>query len=109
MKQPNFLLKLAALASSVLLVSGFVCYRAGAFHWLWGASPQPADADPSLFPGPKSGVIFHEPAPTQQPAPAGSPTVPTVMSGSKSLFIQVPNNVSDAKQSSVPPPSKESP
>src|SRR5262249_56218896 len=44
MKQPNRLLKVATIASSVLLLSGFVSYRAGAFHWLMRSSAPPADA-----------------------------------------------------------------
>jgi hypothetical protein len=32
MKRPNTLLKLAAVTSSVLLASGFVCYQTGLFH-----------------------------------------------------------------------------
>jgi hypothetical protein len=32
--KPIALLKQATIASSVLLVAGFVCYRAGAFSWL---------------------------------------------------------------------------
>jgi len=42
MKKPPVLLKLAVLVSSVLLVGGFVCYRAGAFTWLLASNPRPA-------------------------------------------------------------------
>ncbi len=57
MKQPNFLLKLATVVSSILLVGGFVCYRAGAFDWLMGAS----NNRPTIMGGSKSKIHF-EPA-----------------------------------------------
>lgn len=38
-KKSHALLKLAALASSVLLVGGYVSYRAGAFGWALKPSP----------------------------------------------------------------------
>jgi hypothetical protein len=44
MKQPNSLVKLTAVVSSVLLAGGFVCYRAGAFDWLRETNKQPVDA-----------------------------------------------------------------
>ncbi len=42
MKRPDFLLKLAALVSSLLLLGGYVAYQAGAFNWLSGTSAQKA-------------------------------------------------------------------
>src|SRR5262245_47314458 len=42
-KQPKAVLKLAAVLSCVLLVSGFVAYRAGAFNQLMEPGTQPAD------------------------------------------------------------------
>lgn len=70
MKPKNALLKLATIVSSVVLLSGFVCYRAGAFHWLMG-SAQPADSTNNA---------------TVQPAtPQGRADV--IMSGSKSMVV----------------------
>jgi hypothetical protein len=43
MKEPRFFLKIAVVTSSVLFLSGFVAYRAGAFHWLLGNSTRAAD------------------------------------------------------------------
>ena len=60
MKRPNALLKVAAVASAVLLVGALVSYRAGAFRRLLAspaaAEPPPAagEADPELLPSSKS-------------------------------------------------------
>jgi hypothetical protein len=43
MKKSRFLLKLAAVVSSLLLVGVFVSYRAGAFDWLTRSSETPPD------------------------------------------------------------------
>jgi hypothetical protein len=43
MKKSRFLLKLAAVVSSLLLVGVFVSYRAGAFDWLIRTSDTPPD------------------------------------------------------------------
>ncbi len=89
MKQPNVLLKLAVVASSVLLVGGFVSYRAGAFNRFSETSAPPTGSEPSLtfdqslLSGSKSEIIFREPAASQQPpAVTGQPT-PTIMGGPK--------------------------
>lgn len=66
MKKPNVILKLAVIASSVVLIAGFVAYRAGAFNWSKPASTQPVD------PAAKDSGSWLE--------------IPTVMSGSKSTF-----------------------
>jgi hypothetical protein len=36
MKRPNAFLRFATIAGSILLVSGFISYRAGAVNWLMG-------------------------------------------------------------------------
>ena len=47
MKKPGFLVKLAAVASAIVLAGGFVCYRGGAFAWLGETSAETlADATP---------------------------------------------------------------
>jgi hypothetical protein len=43
MTKSRFLLKLAAVVSSLLLVGVFVSYRAGAFDWLTRTSETPSD------------------------------------------------------------------
>jgi hypothetical protein len=73
-KEPNSLVKAATVISSVLLLSGFVGYRAGAFNWLMG-SPPPADtSNPALSPGA-----------LKPPPSAAAQTAPTLMPGSKSM------------------------
>lgn len=131
MKQSHPLLKLTAVASSVLLVSAFVCYRAGAINWFVKSSDQPAEVghpnelnvltieDPASFylmSGSKSDRIVVPEAKTpgnqpsanpQQPPETTPPTTP-ILPGSKSLapIIGVPGLVpADAQPSSPPPPS----
>lgn len=74
MKRPHYLLRVAALVSSVLLVGGFVSYSAGAFDWLTQTSPVQADSGRNLLPDPEGKVRDG----TTQPAP-------TMMSGTKSF------------------------
>jgi hypothetical protein len=96
----NLLLKLAVIASSVLLVAGFVSYRAGAFNWLTAEQVQPAppaadpaDSQPVLSPaelttimsGSKSAMPGPIPGPTKQ-AP------PTIIGGSKSMAPLIPSS-----------------
>jgi hypothetical protein len=50
MKQPNAFLKAAVLLSSVLLLSAFVCYRAGAFDRFLRNSAPPADSAVDALP-----------------------------------------------------------
>jgi hypothetical protein len=112
-KEANALIKVATVVSSVLLLSGFVSYRAGAFNWLMGNSapladsgssptlqqpPATAEQAPTLMPGSKS-MIGHDlivglqpaaqpAAPSQQATPAPAAPAPTViMSGSKSVIV----------------------
>jgi hypothetical protein len=84
-KQLHMLAKVAVVASSLLLVGGFVSYRAGAFNALIGPSTQPA-----------------EPAGPQQLLPATTQTVPTMMSSSKSMTLG--NNVYDVQIGPYSPP-----
>jgi hypothetical protein len=91
MKRSNAVLKVVAILSSVLLVAGFVCYRAGAFNDLLGTMPTPATAgpnyDPYLYDGTsKSARIFIEPA-SQPPVAGTTPSRPTYLGGSKSRTV----------------------
>ena len=86
MKQPPILLKVAVLVSSLLLVGGFVSYRAGALDWLTKPSGmQPTD---KFIGGSKSKVLMVPTAPNNPdaPSPAAEQPLPTYMSGSKSLI-----------------------
>lgn len=133
MKQPHPLLKIAAVASSVLLVGGFVSYRAGAINWLVETNPAPANSDSQsddilvsvpegssgslrFMVGSKSdaGLIRLPPqsqTPAAQPQPPSAettPSKPTLLPGSKSAAIVVPTpGLVDAPSPSTPaPPSK---
>ena len=95
MRPPNLLIRLAAVASSLLLVGGFVAYRAGAFSrtntpidtGLSGeTSPSPPPKDTTMMGGSKSMNVF---IPDFKQPPMGS-NPPTIMSGSKSLAPLVP-------------------
>jgi hypothetical protein len=79
MKQPGRLRKAAVVVTSVLLIAGFVSYRAGALGWLVGTDTKPGVL--SLMAGSKSAAVF-ETVGTVQPPPSPQPTI---MSGSKSL------------------------
>src|SRR5260370_36850146 len=92
MKPPNSLLKLAVIASSVLLLSGFVAYRAGAFNWLF---------TPTIMSSSKSHQIFGAPATTQEPPTEATTLDPTIMYSSKSM---APLIVQPAPISSGAPP-----
>jgi hypothetical protein len=77
--KPNALLKLAAIASSVLLMAGFVSYRAGAFGWLSDTSTRSVDAegDPTL-----------ERNPVDDPSSdSATQAERTIMSSSKSIML----------------------
>jgi hypothetical protein len=108
-KQPHALLKLAAVVSSVLLVGGFVSYRAGAFTGLMETGEQPAepasspDPEKNLMGGSKSKTISFEPPAAQQPPPGTGPRSPTIMSGSKSIApVIVPLPANSQPASPVP-------
>lgn len=72
------ILKVAVILSSVLLVSGFLAYRAGAFNTLFG---------PSMMGSSKSGAIFK---PDQTAPPNTIQFDPTIMSSSKSIAPLIP-------------------
>ncbi len=86
MKPRSALVKLAAVASSLLLVGGFISYRAGAFDALLKPSPQPAEpestpvSDPTIMYSSKSGTIV-TPGTIKQSKEA------TLLPGSKSISI----------------------
>jgi hypothetical protein len=93
-KPPGAFLKLAAVASSLLLVGGFVSYRAGAFDRLLGTSARPAD--PELLPSSKVKQILVVPTTTQQKDPA-------LLPGSKSIAISPLVPAPGPKEQAAPP------
>jgi hypothetical protein len=74
---PKSLLKMATVASSVLLLGAFVSYRAGAFNRLVETSAPPADS--GTRPSAEEKLSDGAPQPD-----------PTIMSSSKSMIIHVP-------------------
>jgi hypothetical protein len=116
-------LKLAAAASSVVLVTGLVSYRAGALNWLMPSeaptadvetSPpvdpppyDPATTSPFLMSGSKSAIMVVPVAPAAKEGPAvASPAPPAIMPSSKSIAPLIPPKAptppASAPQSPVP-------
>jgi hypothetical protein len=96
-KQLPFLLRIAAIGSSVLLAAGFVAYRAGTFGWFNNASAEPVEAGSKpadsggqpptaepLFYGSKSGIISDPALVTDGPLANKQAPAPK-MSGTKSF------------------------
>jgi hypothetical protein len=127
MRQPHFLLKIAAVTSSVLLVGGFIAYRAGAFDRLMGSGT--TDPAPAAMGGSKSKVLITEPKPadTAEKQPTVAPVQLSeeekrrmLMYSSKSIILsdsvhrtpvdRVPNTTQqpppDTKPPSIMPSSK---
>jgi hypothetical protein len=100
MKAPNFALKLATLASSVLLVGGLVAYQAGAFDRLIESSTQ----------APVKEISSNDPGRSQTSASEVDTTAPAekiFLPGSKSISIAPQRSPvsSEAKEVEVPPQS----
>jgi hypothetical protein len=73
--KPNALVKLATVASSVLLLAAFVSYRAGPLSWIGDAGARSADSTTSV------------PATAVQPPSMATEQDRTIMSSSKSMFL----------------------
>src|SRR2546423_789549 len=71
-KRPGVLVKATVVASSLLLVAGFVGCRSGALSWVIGPSAPSADSGSSL-------------TPAEARSDGATQRTPTVMSGSKSF------------------------
>src|SRR5258708_1303770 len=112
------ILQVVVVFSSVLLVSGFLAYRAGAFVTLFGPATNPDQLPP---PGVSTAPTASQPDPTIMyssksigpvfpPSPSGTSTAgqmtPTIMPGSKSapiIFPLAPSSPPPAQtQSSAP-------
>jgi hypothetical protein len=91
MQQPHFLLKLAAVVSSVLLAGGYVCYRAGAFDGLLGSTPTIGGVTPGS-------------ATSQQTAPVTTQPAPTIMYSTKSALLSGRTGTSDLTKTGIPVP-----
>jgi hypothetical protein len=113
MSQPNSLVKLAAIASSVLLLSGFVGYRAGAFQWLTAVGEivpeEKAEPAPTTMYGSKAGIFVDASSidttdsqlstVLQESSATGGQAI--ILPGSKSAII-VPANPSPSAQPAAP-------
>src|SRR5262245_54612535 len=125
MMKTHPLFRVAAVLSSVLLVGGFVGYRAGAFSWLTETSApsvdpaskppdstgQPNSQAPILY-GTKSAVIVDPNLVNEKPATTQAP--PVIMSGSKAMMPPQWTSPSAAKspaptQSTSPPTQQTAP
>jgi len=100
MKKQTSLVKIAVVASSVLLAAGFICYRAGAFNEIKfpaGIQGQPVNSPPSAEAGEtvvdaaKSAEVVREAGKSDEvalkPVLIDAHKSATIMSGSKSLII----------------------
>jgi hypothetical protein len=102
MKQPHIIFKIAAVTSSVLLVSGLIAYKAGVFASLV-QKEEPATSDDTttyetLFYGSKSAEVV--PVPTVQQNTTES-TTPPLMAGSKSAPVVPPALFPGSKSAGV--------
>ena len=96
MQGRNKWLKLVAFVPAIVLVGGFIGYRAGAFELPWASKPAP---QPEAQP-----VTASEQPPTPETIPlAATPEgTPTFMSGSKSLVL-TPNLPWTTTPANTPP------
>jgi hypothetical protein len=109
MSQPHPFFKVTALASSILLVGGFVGYRANAFHWRAETTPSRVSSsdnptfDKDPFDGSPTDSPFHGAAVESSTIGAYDPNL-TIMSGSKSAavsFVPLAETTSDARSPSM--------
>jgi hypothetical protein len=112
MKKQSPRVKIAAVASSVLLAAGFVCYRADAFNENQQQSvnsPRGAAATgETIFGGSKSAEVFRDtgisdemPTWAATADPIKTPKSPAMMSGSKSLIISEPTSSGSPKSLTI--------
>jgi hypothetical protein len=95
MKRPHYLVKVAVVLNSILLVGGCVGYQSGAFNWLSG----------SAAPSTESTA---KPAPNESEPEAASPAKQIFISGSKSKFTPV-IDLSGAEPAQTPATPKQPP
>jgi len=105
MKKPGYFLKTVTVISSVLLVAGFVSYRAGAFDWLLGSN----DAQQERFlSSSKVKTLFFGLSEKPKEEPGTPPQAdPAFMSSSKSFIFVSPTKTKETPP--VLPSSKPSP
>lgn len=112
MKQPHILLKVGVVVSALLLTSGLISYRVGAFNRFMSPSATPAPE--TMLGGSKSKTIIAPaaPKPANETPPAAPQLEPSdrqpspplfIMSGSKS-FAPPGGVFAPPNTSSTPPP-----
>jgi hypothetical protein len=115
MKERTPLFKLAAVASSILLASGFIGYRAGAIHWLAAPTEKAVEdavqAPHTIMYSSKDAMIvesgdLNSPA---TPASANPQSAVTIMPGSKSVIPLISPPTLNPAGSPPPPTSQPSP
>jgi hypothetical protein len=108
MKRASFLLRIAAVCSSILLASGIVAHNAGAFDWFHGTEASTAEKRnaPALSEQPpekpeRYKFTFVPYTPSEKQSSRDPKPLPTIMSGSKVKFTPVitiqPPSEADAK------------
>jgi hypothetical protein len=110
-------LRVCAVASSLLVVTALVTYRAGAWGWLMHAestavAASPSPDEPTLLAGTKSAPIKFlpmgrltagEPRARPQATPTKSPKDAVIFGGSKSFIIDA-STPAPARRSAEPKP-----
>jgi hypothetical protein len=108
--QRSSLLKVAAVASALLLVTALVCYRVGAFNRLKPANPttegESATAADVLFSSSKSDLMIHPGIPVEGTS-TDEKKQPAIMYSTKSAPIIQPDKVEkvDVPAGPTKPPS----
>jgi hypothetical protein len=107
MKRTHPIVKVTVVLSSALLVSGLICYRAGAFDWLvWGNQAgqiASAAAGSEAVQVESAQPKASEPAVSEAASAGSIPSAPTLLPGSKA-----PISVLSFAAASPPKPSKTS-
>lgn len=95
MHNPSFLLRMVTIASSILLVIGFVSYRVGAFDGVANARAPGTSWEPSAVP------VSAGPAGSQKPPAPGAKRRPVLLDGTKSAILIIPQLPSDSNSSTT--------
>lgn len=112
MKKPHWLVRLAALTFSIVLVAGFVAYRAGAWDWV----VRMRTGEARIMSGSKTAIHVIDPSVLPNATMPGSKSdvalPPHIMSGSKSLIVtpaRTNSTQSSPPQTTILPGSKSAP
>jgi hypothetical protein len=98
MKKPGMILKVLTVVSSVLLVAGFIGYRAGAFDWILGN--ETAGETERFMSSSKVKTLFFglgDGKPSDVPSATYPQSDLSFMSSSKSIILASPEKTKPAK------------